>query len=88
MPQTTLVASSCAITAPPAATMLFGALQAVRAHAGEDQAEHPLAPDRGGRGKHRIDRRLAEIDRRTVGERDHRDAVAARDLMCLPPGAT
>ena len=42
-------------------------------------AEHPGAPDLRGGGKQRIDRRLAEIDRRAVVERDHGDAVAAGD---------
>ena len=61
MPQTTLVASSCAITLPPAATMSARAAHAVGAHAGQDQRQDPAAPDLGGGGEQRIDRRLAEI---------------------------
>ena len=62
------------------------AAQAVRAHAGEHQRQHLGAPDRGGRGKQRVDRRLAEIDQRPVVDRDHGDAVAARDLHVLAAG--
>src|ERR1035437_6565761 len=62
------------------------AAQAVRAHAGEHQAEHFWAPDLGGRGKQRVDGRLAEIDQRAVVERDDGDAVAAHDRHVPPAG--
>ena len=86
MPQTTLVASSCAMTWPPAATIDLRAAQAVRAHAGQHQRQHLAAPDLGGRGEQRIDRRLAEIHQRAVVDRDHGRAVAARDLHVLAAG--
>ena len=78
MPQITLVASSCAITLPPAATICRRATGAVAAHAGHHQRQVPGTPDFGRRGEQRIDRRLAEIDRRPVVEHDHRGAAAAR----------
>ena len=70
MPQTTLLASSCAITLPPAATMSAAPCSAVRSHAGEDQRQAGRSPDRRRRGKQRVHRRLAEIDEVAVVERD------------------
>ena len=80
MPQTTLVASSCAMTLPPALTTSAAPVGAVGAHAGQDQRQIPGAPDLGGGRKQRIDRGLAVMHRRAVVEHDHRGAVAARDL--------
>ena len=78
MPHTTLVASSWAITLPPAATMSAAPLRAVRAHAGEDERKAAGAPHLRRRGEQRIDRRLAKIDRRVVAERDRGPVAAAR----------
>ena len=88
MPQTTLVASSCAITLPPAATIVGGAVGAVGAHAGEDQRQIPGAPDLGGGREQRIDRRLAEIAPAAPSS-SAITAVPSRRAtrMCLPPGA-
>ena len=80
MPQTTEVASSCAMTLPPALTTSAAPVGAVGAHAGQDQRQIPGAPDFGGGGKQRIDRGLAVVHRRAVIEHDHCGAVAARDL--------
>ena len=53
--------------------------EAVGTHAGQHQRQHLAAPYRGGGGEQRIDRRLAEIDRRSVVDGDHRRAVARSD---------
>ena len=75
MPQTTLVASSCAMTLPPAATISAAPRGAVGAHAGENERQSAAPHTCRRRREQRIDRRLAEIDRRIVAKRDL-DAVA------------
>ena len=85
MPQTTLEASSWAITLPPAARSPAAA-HAVRAHAGQDHGENAALPDIDRRGEQRVDRGLAEIDQRAVIEGDRGRAVTY-DRIWRPPGA-
>ena len=75
MPHTTLVASSCAITLPPAATISAAPRVPSLPMPVRTTASSPR-PNRRRRREQGIHRRLAEIDRRVVAERDP-DAVAA-----------
>lgn len=57
----------------------FAALRAIRAHARQNHAERASTPHRRTRCEHRIDRRLAEMHRRTVIKRRHRAFRSAHD---------
>ena len=57
----------------------LGALRAVRPHPGQHHGEDVGLPDLGRRGEQRIDRRLAEIDLRSVIESDDRIRTRARN---------
>ena len=79
MPQTTLVASSCAITLPPAATMSAAPCGAVGAHAGEHDARAPRRPRFPPRTRTAGSTAgLQKLIGGAIVEHDHGVAVAAR----------
>ena len=88
MPQTVLVASSCAMTAAPVAASA-SRRRAVGAHAGQHHRERRGSEDRGGVAEQDVDGRPAEIHRRPVVDAEH-DLVelVADKPMWRPPGAT
>ena len=88
MPQTAQLASSWAMIEPPHATRRRRALDAVAAHAGEDDAERASAVDRAHRGEHRIDRGHAAAARcgRGSGARPA-PFLPGSSVRCASPGA-
>ena len=89
MPQTTLVASSWAMTAPPASTIERAPLAPVAAHPGQDHAEDAGAVGLRYAAEHRVDGGPAEILGRLLGQADHaRGRSPVATFIWKSPGAT
>ena len=86
MPHTTLVASSCAITLPPAATISLPPRMPSEPMPVRIDGQDAALPDVDRGREQRIDGGLAEIDRRAVIERDRDVRAAAHDAHVAAAG--